>query len=237
MRSGSICAFRAVSGGAPDRCPTTRSVRRGRQLLGCPCAGRSAQTPTKTQTVAYLSSAELNVRIHSAPAESPQTIGSAGDFTRLIPIIQNNAGSIVKFLGNGVIATFGVARPSPAYAADAIVALGRVRCPGSLLFGMRGCHSPGTGRITALGSSWAQSTRIVQRKRQARAIMTVPAMAPFQVSEVVPGADLTTDDEILDWVKQAAETTYHPVGTCKMGADPSAVVDAQLRDMVLNAAT
>jgi len=55
--------------------------------------------------------------------------------------------------------------------------------------------------------------------RIARAIMTAPAMALFQVSEVVPGADLTTDDEILDWVKQAAETTYHPVGTCKMGSD------------------
>jgi len=49
------------------------------------------------------------------------------------------------------------------------------------------------------------------------------------VSEVVPGAELTTDNEILDWVKQAAETTYHPVGTCKMGSDPLAVVDAQLR--------
>jgi choline dehydrogenase len=65
--------------------------------------------------------------------------------------------------------------------------------------------------------------------RIARAIMTAPAMALFQVSEVVPGTDLTTDDEILDWVKQAAETTYHPVGTCKMGSDPLAVVDAQLR--------
>jgi choline dehydrogenase len=30
-------------------------------------------------------------------------------------------------------------------------------------------------------------------------------------------------------VKKAAETTYHPVGTCKMGSDPMAVVDAQLR--------
>jgi choline dehydrogenase len=49
------------------------------------------------------------------------------------------------------------------------------------------------------------------------------------VSEVAPGADRTTDDEILDWVKKAAETTYHPVGTCKMGSDPMAVVDAQLR--------
>jgi choline dehydrogenase len=49
------------------------------------------------------------------------------------------------------------------------------------------------------------------------------------VSEVAPGADRTTDDEILDWVKKAAGTTYHPVGTCKMGSDPMAVVDAQLR--------
>jgi choline dehydrogenase len=59
--------------------------------------------------------------------------------------------------------------------------------------------------------------------------MTAPAMAPFQVTEIAPGADLTTDGEILDWIKRAAETTYHPVGTCKMGSDPMAVVDAQLR--------
>jgi choline dehydrogenase len=59
--------------------------------------------------------------------------------------------------------------------------------------------------------------------------MTAPAMAAFQVTEVAPGADKTTDDEILDWVKKAAETTYHPVGTCKMGSDGMAVVDAQLR--------
>ena len=65
--------------------------------------------------------------------------------------------------------------------------------------------------------------------RIARAIMTAPAMAPLQVSEIAPGADRATDDEILDWVRQAGETTYHPVGTCKMGQDPMAVVDARLR--------
>jgi choline dehydrogenase len=69
----------------------------------------------------------------------------------------------------------------------------------------------------------------VRAVRIARAIMTAPAMAPFQITEVAPGAGRITDDEILDWVKRAAETTYHPVGTCKMGADPMAVVDAQLR--------
>ena len=54
-------------------------------------------------------------------------------------------------------------------------------------------------------------------------------MTPLQMSEIAPGADRTTDDEILDWVRNAAETTYHPVGTCKMGSDPVAVVDSQLR--------
>ena len=59
--------------------------------------------------------------------------------------------------------------------------------------------------------------------------MTAPAMAPLRVTEVAPGASRITDDEIIDWVKQAAETTYHPVGTCKMGTDTMAVVDPQLR--------
>ena len=69
----------------------------------------------------------------------------------------------------------------------------------------------------------------VRAVRIARAVMTAPAMAPLRVTEVAPGADRTTDDEILDWVKKAAETTYHPVGTCKMGSDPMAVVDDRLR--------
>jgi choline dehydrogenase len=69
----------------------------------------------------------------------------------------------------------------------------------------------------------------VRAIRIARAIMTAPAMTPLQVSEIAPGTARATDDEILDWVKAAAETTYHPVGTCKMGSDTMAVVDAELR--------
>jgi choline dehydrogenase len=65
--------------------------------------------------------------------------------------------------------------------------------------------------------------------RIARAIMTAPAMAPMQVSELSPGSDRITDDEILEWVRQAGETTYHPVGTCRMGQDAMAVVDERLR--------
>jgi len=69
----------------------------------------------------------------------------------------------------------------------------------------------------------------VRAVRIACAVMTAPAMAHLQVTEIAPGASRTTADEILDWVRSVAETTYHPVGTCKMGADAMAVVDAQLR--------
>ena len=78
-------------------------------------------------------------------------------------------------------------------------------------------------------SSAVDAELTVRAIRIARAIMTAPAMAPLQVSELAPGVGRTTHEEILDWVKAAAETTYHPVGTCKMGTDAMAVVDAELR--------
>ena len=69
----------------------------------------------------------------------------------------------------------------------------------------------------------------VRAIRIAQSIMTAPAMAPLRVSEIAPGLDRRSDEEIIDWVKGAAETTYHPVGTCRMGPDPLAVVDHRLR--------
>ena len=65
--------------------------------------------------------------------------------------------------------------------------------------------------------------------RIARSIMNAKALVPLGVSELAPGAELTKDDEILSWIKDVGETTYHPVGTCKMGTDDMAVVDPQLR--------
>ncbi|HVZ10237.1 GMC family oxidoreductase [Rhodopila sp.] len=65
--------------------------------------------------------------------------------------------------------------------------------------------------------------------RIARKIMTAPAMQGIATDELAPGVNIDSDDELLDWVRNNAETTYHPVGTCKMGQDPMAVVDEQLR--------
>jgi choline dehydrogenase len=69
----------------------------------------------------------------------------------------------------------------------------------------------------------------VRAIRIAQSIMNARAMTDLRVTEIAPGPMRTTDAEVLDWVKQAAETTYHPVGTCKMGSDAMAVVDDRLR--------
>ena len=69
----------------------------------------------------------------------------------------------------------------------------------------------------------------IEAMRIARRIMVAPAMKDIARDEIAPGVNIQSDDEMLDWVKKNAETTYHPVGTCKMGRDPMAVVDDRLR--------
>ncbi len=78
-------------------------------------------------------------------------------------------------------------------------------------------------------SSPIDAETTVRAVRIARSVMAAPALADMKITEIAPGAAVSSDDEILDWVKQAAETTYHPIGTCKMGTDDMAVVDEQLR--------
>ena len=71
----------------------------------------------------------------------------------------------------------------------------------------------------------------VEGMRFLRRIMTAPALQGIATDEIAPGIDIDSDTELLDWTRQNAETTYHPVGTCKMGpdGDPMAVVDHRLR--------
>ena len=61
-----------------------------------------------------------------------------------------------------------------------------------------------------------------------RQIVYATAMDAFRGMEVYPGAQVRTDNEIHAFVRGAIETIYHPVGTCKMGSDPMAVVNDRL---------
>ena len=65
--------------------------------------------------------------------------------------------------------------------------------------------------------------------RITRRLMETPALAWLDPQEIAPGPKAQSDAELLDWVSRNAETTYHPVGTCRMGSDPNAVVDDKLR--------
>ena len=65
--------------------------------------------------------------------------------------------------------------------------------------------------------------------RIVRDIMGQPALAAYRGRELAPGEDVRTDELIAAWLRSAAMTTFHPVGTCKMGIDPMAVVDARLK--------
>ena len=65
--------------------------------------------------------------------------------------------------------------------------------------------------------------------RIVRKIMTAPALENIVGKEFAPGPDAQSDEELLDYVIKTGETTYHPIGTCKMGSDPQAVVDERLR--------
>ena len=72
-------------------------------------------------------------------------------------------------------------------------------------------------------------TGVLAAIRKGRELMATSPLKEVTGEEIAPGAQLQKDDELLDWVRKNAETTYHPTGTCKMGADPLAVVDSQLR--------
>jgi len=67
--------------------------------------------------------------------------------------------------------------------------------------------------------------------RIARDLMQTPEFAPHVEREELPGPDVNTEDEMLDYYCQNATTTFHLMGTCRMGpeSDPTSVVDDQLR--------
>ncbi|HVI33959.1 choline dehydrogenase [Phenylobacterium sp.] len=64
-----------------------------------------------------------------------------------------------------------------------------------------------------------------------REVAAQAALDPYRGAEYAPGEAVRTDAEIDAWIRRSAETIYHPVGTCRMGAagDPMAVVDAECR--------
>lgn len=65
--------------------------------------------------------------------------------------------------------------------------------------------------------------------RLARKVAQQPALAALTVRETRPSRDVTSDADLLEYVRKSGATSFHPVGSCRMGHDAMAVVDPQLR--------
>lgn len=65
--------------------------------------------------------------------------------------------------------------------------------------------------------------------RITREIMAQPALDPYRGEEISPGKHIVTDEQLDQFVREHAETAFHPCGTCKMGSDAMAVVDGEGR--------
>ena len=70
--------------------------------------------------------------------------------------------------------------------------------------------------------------RMVRGFRLMREILSAPALQAYRGKDLY-SEDVETDEAIRKAIRQRADTVYHPVGTCRMGQDELAVVDAELR--------
>jgi choline dehydrogenase len=66
---------------------------------------------------------------------------------------------------------------------------------------------------------WVEAIRVTRK------ILGSPSFEPYSTGELSPGAEVETDDQVLEWVRNDAETALHPSCTCKMGTDELSVVD------------
>lgn len=65
--------------------------------------------------------------------------------------------------------------------------------------------------------------------RWMRKIFAAEPLSKYVVKETMPGSQVQTDEQLLDYLRKFGQSMYHPVGSCRMGNDDRAVVDSRLR--------
>ena len=70
---------------------------------------------------------------------------------------------------------------------------------------------------------------LIEGIRLARRILAGAAFDGLRGREMLPGAEVQSDEQLMAYIREHAATVFHPVGTCKMGVDAMSVVDPQLR--------
>jgi choline dehydrogenase len=70
---------------------------------------------------------------------------------------------------------------------------------------------------------------MVEGFRMVRRLVEAAPLDALRDEEYSPGREVETDAEILTWIRNNSQTAYHPIGTCRMGRQPNAVVDERLK--------
>jgi choline dehydrogenase len=70
---------------------------------------------------------------------------------------------------------------------------------------------------------------LIEGVRIARSILAASAFSDLASTEFLPGSDVSEDTAIAQVIRETCATVHHPVGTCRMGSDPTSVTDPQLR--------
>jgi choline dehydrogenase len=89
-------------------------------------------------------------------------------------------------------------------------------------------HDPPLIRLNYLQSE-TDVQKLVEGIKVLRRIFETHFFDPFRREELAPGLDVQSDEALAAYVRDACDTLSHPIGTCKMGTDPVAVVDPELR--------
>jgi choline dehydrogenase len=71
--------------------------------------------------------------------------------------------------------------------------------------------------------------KLVDAIKLMRQLFQTSTFDEFRGREVAPGADVTSDEALVAYIRETCGTVFHPIGTCKMGTDPMAVVDPELQ--------
>ena len=119
-----------------------------------------------------------------------------------------------------------VLHPFPGFTMNAVIL--RPESVGSVRLASAAPEAPPVIRYNHLAADYDRRT-LVAGLRLMRKFAAMPAMAKFAGEELLPGAASDSDDALVDYARSTGNSVYHPVGTCRIGADAGAVVDARLR--------
>jgi choline dehydrogenase len=157
---------------------------------------------------------------------SPTNLGDASLFARSGPGLDAASPDLQLLLAQVPFLPEGYAHDGPGF--TFLPTLVRPQSTGRLTLRSTDPFDPPRIQANYLECRW-DLLRLREGLKLSRQLAESEPLSRYRGPEIAPGADVSADAEVEEYVRRAATTLWHPVGTCKMGHDREAVVDSQLR--------